>query len=263
MGLWPWLEISRNKSEQRKRCDKAMMNFGQSTTAWWTAFLSRTLRQCGLYGRMRQSAGCSATRKTELRSLSVSDIHPAEALPYILENIPLVEEPNQTPPGNIPFLRKDGSVFYAEVIGKFLTYDGRPCSMGIFRDITERRQAEAALAESEAKYRQLVETTDTGYLILDAEGLVVDANEEVTSASAVITIWLKSQGIAWWNGRHLTTGPEMPRKSGNAFKRGKSDNWRLIISALMARLPPLRSMRASSPPRKASVSSLFVGTSRT
>ena len=121
--------------------------------------------------------------KTELRSLSVRDIHPAEALPYILERIHLLDEPNQTPPDNIPFLRKDGSVFYAEVIGSFLTYDGRPCSMGIFRDVTERLRAEAALAESEAKYRQLVETTDTGYLILDAEGLVVDANEEYVRIS--------------------------------------------------------------------------------
>ena len=86
--------------------------------------------------------------ESELRSLSVKNIHPAEALPYILERISLVEEANQTPPGDIPFLRKDGSVFYAEVVGKFLTYNGRPCSMGIFRDITERKRAEEALQQA-------------------------------------------------------------------------------------------------------------------
>lgn len=45
-------------------------------------------------------------------------------------------------------------------------------------DITEQKRAAAALAESEAKYRHLIETTDTGFVILDDQGRVVDANEE-------------------------------------------------------------------------------------
>jgi PAS domain S-box-containing protein len=42
----------------------------------------------------------------------------------------------------------------------------------------ERKQAEEALRESEQKYKALVETTETGFLILDTEGRVVDANAE-------------------------------------------------------------------------------------
>jgi len=45
-------------------------------------------------------------------------------------------------------------------------------------DITGHKQAEEALQQSEEKHRVLIETTDTGYLILDAQGRVIDANKE-------------------------------------------------------------------------------------
>lgn len=50
--------------------------------------------------------------------------------------------------------------------------------LGTFEDITERKETELALRESEQKYRNLVETTATGYLILDVQGRVIDANAE-------------------------------------------------------------------------------------
>ena len=58
----------------------------------------------------------------------------------------------------------------------------------VMTDITELKKAQEALAASEMKYRQLVETTGTGYVILDDHGGIVDANAEYLRISGHRTL---------------------------------------------------------------------------
>jgi PAS domain S-box-containing protein len=77
-------------------------------------------------------------------------------------------------------LRQDGSRWEAEVSLEVVKdAQGRPQAvLALGRDVTERKRAEATLRQSERTYRDLIETTGTGYLILDGQGRVVDANAE-------------------------------------------------------------------------------------
>ncbi|MBF0433239.1 MAG: PAS domain S-box protein, partial [Fibrobacteria bacterium] len=66
-------------------------------------------------------------------------------------------------------------------------------------NITERKKNTISLKESEEKYRILIDTTQTGYLILDTNGKVIDANDEyvrLTGRSSLEEI--KGRSVIEW-----------------------------------------------------------------
>ena len=79
--------------------------------------------------------------------------------------------------------RKDGILFFSELTGTSIMRRGRQHLVAIVRDISERKQSELLVRKSEEKYRALVETTGTGFVILDSQGRVRDANAEYVRLS--------------------------------------------------------------------------------
>lgn len=73
------------------------------------------------------------------------------------------------PDSSIHWLGGRGQVFYNEL--------GQPLRMiGTTRDITDRKQAEQALKESEALYRSVVTAMREGVMLVDAQGVLVTCN---------------------------------------------------------------------------------------
>lgn len=65
--------------------------------------------------------------------------------------------------------KKDGTIFPVEIVGGPYEWKGKRVMFVLSHDITDRRRAEAALHESEEKYRQLVDLAQEGIWAIDAE----------------------------------------------------------------------------------------------
>lgn len=71
--------------------------------------------------------------------------------------------------------------------------------LGVFTDITSSKLAQIRMEESEAKYRTLIETTDTGFAIIDQVGTILDANPEyIRLAGATALTEIMGQKATQW-----------------------------------------------------------------
>ena len=157
--------------------------------------------------------------------------------------------------------------------------------MGVTRNITARKRAEAALqqahdelekrveertaelteankalTESEAKYRHLVETTDTGYLILDDQGRVVDANDEYVRLTGrrMLSEIIGRTVVEW------TAPYDVHRNAAEVTKCLKAGTVRQLEIDYVGpdgRSSRWRSMQALSPANRADASSRCAATS--
>ena len=91
----------------------------------------------------------------EIARLGVSDIHPAQDLPRVVEHFDRLLHGDIGMAAEMPVTRKDGSVFYADIKAAPISMGSTECVLGIFRDSTERRAAEAQIRRLTQLYATL------------------------------------------------------------------------------------------------------------
>ncbi len=108
--------------------------------------------------------------KELVEGLSISDIHPKDKLEHIISDFEAQARGEKILTQNIPCLRKDGTIIYADINTTVALVDGKNCNIGLFRDNSERKKAETALRESEEKTRMLTASANDAILMMDPEG---------------------------------------------------------------------------------------------
>jgi PAS domain S-box-containing protein/diguanylate cyclase (GGDEF)-like protein len=154
----------------------------------------------------------------ELRTLGVLYIHPKDVIQSIVAEFEALARGDKTHAIDIPCFRKDGSVVYVDISATVMDVDGRPCSVGLFRDITERKQAELKLLESERRFTDLLGNVELVSMMLDREARITYCNDYLLH----LTGWQREEVIGknWWE---LFMPPEI-QDLGGAFFTSLLDN---------------------------------------
>jgi len=131
------------------------------------------------------AAMCSMLGYTheEIVRIGVSDIHPKQDLPRAIEQFERQLRGEIQMAANLPMIRKDGSVFYADIKGAPIRLGGKDCLLGVFRDITERKQAEEVLQQQHAR-------------LLETERELLNAHESLAEADRLESVGRLAAGVA-------------------------------------------------------------------
>jgi PAS domain S-box-containing protein len=154
----------------------------------------------------------------EIRQLGVSDIHPEEDLPWILEGFDRQARQEIEMVNDIPVKRKDGSVLFVDIKTSLITVSGKSYLMGNFRDAMERRKTEEGLT----RLGMAVDQAAEGIVITDAEGRI----EYVNPSFERITGYPRNEAVGR-NMRILKSGKHDELFYGNMWETIlRGDVWR-------------------------------------
>jgi PAS domain S-box-containing protein len=178
----------RKQAEEALRFTQFAIDHSADSTIWLTKETSQVIyvndAACNMLGYSRE----------ELLSLTAFDIDPNVPLADWQRNFEILK--NQ---GSIQFesayKTKSGEMIPVEVTANYVEFAGQIYNCAFIRDITERKQAEETLIESEERFRSLSEAAFEGIMIHD-QGVILNANQ----AFADLFSYRSPEDLIWKDG---------------------------------------------------------------
>ena len=157
----------------------------------------------------------------EYVNLGIADLHLPADLPFIYAQIEEFMKGRKGVRHDIRFKRKDGSVLFADLSPDLVLLNGKRYVVVSLKDVTERKQMEEALAESERKYHSLVENIPDVTWTTDRQGRTLFISPNVIDVYGYSAEEVYAGSGAWLENVHPDDRPYVEKAFRELFTKKK------------------------------------------
>ncbi len=141
-----------------------------------------------------------------LETMTLVQLFPPSVMETVRAELASIARHEKTLTEGLPCLTKEGGLVYVDITGSVITINGEERLLCVFRDTTERMEAQDALREEKELVEQLVNSLPGIFYLFDEEGTLLRWNENLAQLAG-----LEGDDLAGSNLLDLVVEEDLPR----------------------------------------------------